>query len=120
MAFCPTCKQEIKSKRSVEISDRFHGWVTYIARELAMDRNRVYYEVLLLAIEIECEGGKPYPYAIVPRIIVSPITLLEEEIDLPEPLRTGNRTNKEMMTACRACEIYAASRGLTLPEKEEE
>ena len=91
-----------------------------MARELAVDRNYVYFQVLLLAIEIECEGGSPYPYAIVPRMIVSPITLLEEEIDLAEPLRTGNRTNKEMMTACRAAEIWAAQRGLTLPEKPEE
>jgi hypothetical protein len=90
-----------------------------MARQLAMERTRVYFEVLLKAIEIECEGGDPYPYSIVPRKIQSPITGEWEWHDLPEPWRTSGRTNREMITACRACELWWAERGEgTLPERE--
>ena len=90
-----------------------------MARNLAMERDKVYFLVLLKAIEIECDGGSPYPYSIVSRKIISPITGTEMWHDLPEPHRTEGRTNKQMMTACAACELWWAEygNGLPLPEK---
>jgi len=108
-----------KSKRSVDISTRFHSHCTFIARNLQLDRNFVYFSVLLKATEVICDGGSPYPYIIVPRKIMDPISMRMVTLDLPVPLRTSNRTNKELMTACFAAELYWAENGNggVLPEK---
>jgi len=108
-----------KSKRSVEISTRLHGHLTFIARNLQLDRNFVYFMVLLKATEVICDGGSPYPYIIVPRRILNPISMEREIHDLPVPLRTSNRTNKEILTALFAAELYWAENGGdgALPEK---
>ena len=93
---CPTCHQVIHSRRSVEISTRYQGWVTWMTRKLngQYTRDEVYLLVLLKACELEPpEGGTPYPYVIVR--------------DQLHPKRTTNRTNKEMVTACWACEVMA-------------
>lgn len=110
---------QMNGKRSIEISTRFHGHITFMARELQLDRNYVYFMVLLKATEIRCDGGSPYPYVTVPRKIMSPITMRVETHDLPVPLRTSNRTNKEMMTACFGAELFWAENGNggCLPEK---
>jgi hypothetical protein len=76
----------------------------------------VYWECLLKALEIEADGAKPYPSVIVPRWILSPFSGELVLHDLPQPLRTGTRTNAEMMTACEAAELYAAEHELILPE----
>jgi len=81
-------------KRSNYISSRFHGWVTFIARESGTARDEVYIIVLKKAIEIVADGGSPYPYVIYDEVAF--------------PYSTRNRTNKEMMTACFACEMVAS------------
>ena len=108
-----------KSKRSVEISTRFHGHCSYVARNLQLERDYVYFMSLLKATEVVCDGGSPYPYAVIPRKIMNPISMEVEVHDLPVPLRTSNRTNKEMMTACFAIELFWAEAGGVgmLPEK---
>jgi|GEM_PF-3614443 len=100
-----------KSKRSVEISTRLHGHITFIARNLQLERDYVYFMVLLKATEVICDGGSPYPYVIIPRKIMNPISMQVESHDLPVPLRTSNRSNKEIMTACFAAELYWAENG---------
>ena len=95
-----------KSKRSVEISTRFHGHCTFVARNLQLDRNLVYFMSLLKATEVICDGGSPYPYIIVPRKIMNPLSMKIETLDLPVPLRTSNRTNKQMMSACMGVELF--------------
>lgn len=103
---CPTCHQAIRSARSIEISDRFHGHVTYMARKLngQMTREEVYLRVLLRACELETtDGAAPYPYTIVD--------------DVLHPHRTTSRSNKEMMQACWAAEVCAVEWGVApLPE----
>jgi len=108
-----------KSKRSVEISTRLHGHITFIARNLQLDRNFVYFSVLLKATEIIADGGSPYPYIIVPRKIMDPISMKIVTLDLPVPLRTSNRTNKEIMTALFAAELFWVEAGGVgvLPER---
>jgi len=106
MMICDKCKKKI-SKRSVDISKHFHSHVTQIARETAQARDKVYFLVLLKAIEIECDGGEAYPYTIVPRVVQSPITGDVFTHDLPEPYRTSTCTNKQMMTAVEAAHQYA-------------
>ena len=81
-------------KRSTMISSRFHGWITFIARESGTARDEVYIIVLKKAIEIVADGGSPYPYVIYDEVAF--------------PYSTRNRTNKEMMTACFACEMVAS------------
>ena len=92
--------------RSTEISNRFHGWVTFLARETGNARDVIYVMVLNKAIEIVADGGEPYPYAIVDGIAY--------------PYRTSGRTNKEMMTACWAVQLLAQdiNPDLVLPEEE--
>ena len=87
--------------RSDEINDRFHGWITWMARQTGEARVTLYVKVLLKAIEIVAEGGDPYPYAVVNGVAY--------------PYRTRDRTNKQMMTACFACEMVAAEE-LDIPE----
>ena len=108
-----------KSKRSVEISTRLHGHLTFIARNLQLERNYVYFSVLLKATEVIADGGSPYPYVIIPRKILNPISMEYEILDLPIPLRTSNRTNKEILTALFAAELFWAESGGVgpLPEK---
>jgi len=103
MSKCPTCGAEIKSVRSVKISNHFHGHLTQLARETGMSRAEVYIRVLLLACEIEVDGGSPYPYLIVD--------------DVLRPARTTNRSNKQMMTAVGAVHQWAAERGVILNER---
>jgi hypothetical protein len=101
---CPKCGY-IPPVRSKDISDRFHGWCTFLARELAVEREYIYWLVLLKAVEIEPpEGGSEYPYVIVGGVLI--------------PKRTSERTNKEMMTACRAIEYWVAENHpeIILPE----
>jgi len=89
--------------RSTAISDRFHGWITYMARESGVSRDTLYVMVLKRAIEVVADGGNPYPYTIVDGVAY--------------PHRTRDRTNKEMMTACFAAELVAAEDlELQLPE----
>jgi hypothetical protein len=77
---------------------------------------QVYYEVLLLALEVETEGGAAYPFALITRGITSPITGLKVLIDLPEPWRTSACNNKQLMTAVEAAHRYAAMRAIELRE----
>lgn len=90
--------------RSTEISTRFHGWITFLARETGNERDVVYIQALKKAIEIVADGGSPYPYVIVD--------------DVAYPYRTSGRTNKEMITACFSVQLLAdeISPGLILPE----
>ena len=72
------------------------------------DREQVYWLVLLKACEIDPpSGGAPYPYVIVN--------------DTLYPQRTRDRTNKEMITACAACEAMAWEWDIgPLPERYDE
>jgi len=83
-------------------------------------RDEVYMLVLLKACEIEPPaGGAAYPY----RVIRELVWIQEErvEADVLVPLRTTNRSNKEMMTACFAAELLAAEWDIgPLPETYEE
>lgn len=100
--------EDYRSQRSKEISTRFHGWCTYMAKKRELDRNYVYYNVLIKACEIEADGGSPYPYVIID----------QKGQDILMPLRTSGCTNKQMMTACFACELYASQElELVLPER---
>ena len=102
---CELCGQPLPTKhkkRSIDISTHFHAHITQIARDTAQDRNYVYMKVLLLACEIEIDGGSPYPYTIVDDILY--------------PHRTTNRSNSEMMTAVGAVHQYAAEAGVSLRE----
>lgn len=105
--YCEKCGQLIKSRRSIEISTHFHAHITQIARELACDRLQVYYYVLLKAIEIEVDGGAPYPYSVIKKFVKNPISGEKMLIDMVQPYSTSNRTNKEMMTAVEAAHQYA-------------
>ena len=100
---CPTCGQRVKGKRSRDISDHFHGHVTQAARDTGLSRKYVYHMALLLAVEIEVDGGSPYPHAIVD--------------DQVCPDSTGDCTNKEVMTAVEAIHMLAATWGVYLREK---
>jgi hypothetical protein len=114
---CPCCKQPIRERRSDAISTRFHGHCTWMARQLQGQKSRdeVYLLALLRACEIEPpEGGEPYPYVITARRIApgGPV------MDVLDPLRTSGRSNRQMMTACRACEYLAVEWQIgPLPEK---
>ena len=103
---CPLCKQVIRKRRSTEISTHFHAHITQIARETGLDRDYVYQIVLLLACQIECDGGAPYPYTIVKDVLY--------------PKRTSGRTNKQMMTAVESAHLFGAERGVELNEKPEQ
>lgn len=102
---CPKCGYII-GKRSTDISTHFHAHCTQIARETGMARDEVYLRVLLLACEIEVDGGAPYPFTIVDDILY--------------PHRTSSCTNKQMMTAVEAAHMYAAQCEIWLNEKPEE
>lgn len=107
MSRCSFCGQVIRTARSVEISRRFHAWVTWMTQKLDGQRSReeVYWLALLKAVEIDPpEGGAPYRYAIV--------------ADVVRPIPTSEATNKEMMTACRAVEYLAFEWNIgPLPER---
>jgi hypothetical protein len=121
--------EDKKQKRSVLISTHFHAHVTNIYSYLVYEcgvpitREQVYFEILLLACEIEPpEGGSPYPYIIIERDIGNGMIA-----EVLEPYRTTHTTNKQMMTAVEACHRYGAQTitekygvpGFTCPEKEE-
>jgi hypothetical protein len=102
---CPKCGYNIK-KRSTEISDRFHGWVTYIWQQYNkhygyVSREKIKLECLLRACALDepPEGGSPYPY------FLQFYENIKENILVPES--TSNRTNKQMITACMGVELYA-------------
>lgn len=105
--YCGTCGQLIKSQRSIAISTHFHSHITQIARALACDRLQVYYNVLCKAVEIEVDGGSPYPWSIVKKFVKNPISGEKMLIDMIQPYSTSNRTNKQMMTAVEAAHQYA-------------
>jgi hypothetical protein len=103
MEICPKCKQPIRKRRSNDISTRFHAHVTWLAKAAGISREEVYIRALLKACEIEVDGGTDYPHLIID--------------DVVRPLRTTNRTNKEMMTACEGVQLLAAEWELgPLPE----
>jgi hypothetical protein len=135
--------EDMKKHRSTEISTHFHSHVYTIYKELKAAGinttvNKIYFECLLLACEMETvEGASAYPYEIIERNVDSECynhdTQKNEKIiitlDILEPLRTSNRTNKEMMQAVEATHRYASviviekyglSEGIILPEKEED
>lgn len=103
MRVCPQCGY-VEKHRSTDISTHFHAHLTQTARETGDDRELIYHRVLLLACEIETEGGAPYPYSIIDGVLY--------------PHRTSSCTNKEMMTAVEAAHRYAALCGITLDETE--
>ena len=102
---CPLCHQKIRKVRSTDISTHFHAHITEMARETAQDRDYVYQVVLLLACDMQVDGGSPYPFTIVK--------------DMLYPKRTSNRTNRQMMTAIEAAHMKAAEWGITLNESPE-
>ena len=97
--------KKYSKNRSTEISNRFHGWITFLARETGNARDVIYVMALNKAIEIVADGGEPYPYVIVDGIAY--------------PYRTSGRTNKEMMTACWAVQLLAQDidPNIVLPEE---
>ncbi len=101
---CPSCGQKIIKKRSIDISDHFHAHVTEIARKTGMSREYVYHMALLVACEIEVDGGSPYPYEIV------------NDILYPNPTHTCN--NKQIMTAVEATHMLGSRWEVWLTEKE--
>lgn len=107
---CEKCGQKIDSKRSIAISTHFHSHVTQIAKETGLERFYVYFMILLLAVEIEVDGGLPYPYVIVKRMIESPISGDMILHDLVEPYRTSYCNNRQMITAVEACHIFAGTK----------
>jgi len=126
--------EDIKKHRSTAISTHFHAHVYSIYKELKAAGinttvNKIYFECLLLACEMETvEGASPYPYEIIERKIIT--YKKEDYITVPilEPLRTSNRSNKQMMQAVEAthryasvivCEKYGLEEGIILPEKED-
>lgn len=106
MKRCSECGQVIPSKRSVEISTHYHAHVTQVAKDLAMSRDEVYMRTLLLACEIEVDGGAPYPYTIVDDVLY--------------PHRTSSCSNSQMITAVGAVHQYAAEHGIILRESEDD
>ncbi len=102
MEICPTCKQPIRHPRSIAISNRFHGHVTWLARATGMSRKEVYIRSLILACEIEADGGSEYPHSIIDDVLY--------------PHSTTTATNKEMITACEGVAMLAAEAGYRLPE----
>ena len=90
---CPECGHPIQDRCSRDIQVHFQGHITQIARETAQDRRYVYWNVLLKAIQIEVDGGDPYPCDYVD--------------DMVYPYRTSLCTNKQMMTAVEAAHMYA-------------
>jgi hypothetical protein len=115
--------QDRETRRTTDISDHFHAHCTEAAQLLNMSRDQVYAEVLLLAVEMEPPpGGAPYPYIITSqriRVLLPSGSVMMYPADVLVPLRTGNRTNKEMMTAVEAAHRYAAVREIVLTEKPE-
>jgi len=105
------------SKRSIEISTHFHAHITQIAKELSISRYIIYWNILIKAIEIEVDGGAPYPYIIRQIKTKSPITGELILCDAVQPYTTSKRTNRQMMTAVEACHIYAVEREIVLKEK---
>ena len=127
--------EDIKKHRSTAISTHFHAHVYSIYKELKAAGinttvNKIYFECLLLACEMETvEGASPYPYEIIERkAIPGYIDCGIGIISILEPLRTSNRSNKQMMQAVEAthryasvivCEKYGLEEGIILPEKED-
>lgn len=106
--------REVKTSRSVEISTRFNGWLTWLWKKLKesgveMVRDEIYIRCLLEACSITAEDATSkteYPYFILDGAL--------------RPLRTSGRTNKEMMTACQGIEIWAYKQGIyQMPERVE-
>jgi hypothetical protein len=113
--FCSKCGNPLR--RSNEISVHFHSHITEISRESGIPRNKVYWEVLILAVEIgQIDGGSPYPYVMVDVKIKSPISGKIIKIPAVHPHSTSMRNNKQMMTAVEASHIYAAKAGIKLTE----
>ena len=130
-------------KRSTEISTHFHAHVWYITKMLIeagikISREQIYFECLLLACEMETEdGASPYPFVYVEREIITghyrhPITRehlnIYKAISILEPLRTSDRSNKQLMQGVEAthryasvivCEKYGLEEGIILPESGE-
>lgn len=102
-----------EKKRSVEISTRFHGWVTHVHRTLnergiECDRNYVYFKCLLEACSFRDDdleqGMSPYPYSIIDDVLY--------------PHRTSIATNNQMMTACFGVRMWALKKHIyELPER---
>ena len=107
---CESCGQTIKPKRSTDISNRFNARITALTKGSGYNRAQVYFEVLLMAIDSVADGGDPYPYEIIERPVISPISREQVRIPMAEPLRTSDRTNKEMMTACAATDLWLAEK----------
>lgn len=118
MKTCPKCGH-VFPRRSNDISTRFHGWISHIAGDCGLNRNLVYFDVLTKCIdeEIVADGGSPYPFALIDRVVE--VNGVKVEATVLEPAKTSSCTNKQMMSACLATEIYAAERGIVLPEREE-
>jgi hypothetical protein len=121
--------EEAKKHRSTAISTHFHAHVYSIYKALKAAGinttvNKIYFECLLLACEMETvEGASSYPYEIIDRKLP-----FGKIFPILEPLRTSNRSNKQMMQAVEAthryasvivCEKYGLEEGIILPEKED-
>lgn len=119
---------EDANSRSLQMNDRFNGWLTYLWQWLndnmeldhVIDRDiELKRRVLLRACSIPddslLEGMKPWPYKIVKTRIYNDDRIVE----ILEPsMRTSNKTNGQLMTACWAIELVAKTLGCELPEKE--
>jgi hypothetical protein len=120
MRKCPKCGY-VQPVRSLEMNDRFHGWVTWITQQLhgQHEREYVYWMCLLKACEIEPpEGADEYPYVMVEDFME--INGTPFKIDRLQPFSTSERTNKEMMTACAGIEAWVWEKHreiLPLPER---
>ena len=118
MTVCQWCGQEIKERRSPDISRRYQAWITWMTRELHGQQTRqwVHAMVLLKAIEImPPPGGHPWPHTIVQKKIDGVLM----DIALPDMITSG-KTNRQLMCACEACHMRAAEWGIgPLPEKTE-
>lgn len=135
--------EDMKKHRSTEISTHFHAHVTNIYKALTraglkISRNKIYFECLLLACDMEtAEGASPYPYEIIERRIkigydynsfLDKSKPIFDIIPILEPWRTSACNNKQLMQAVEAthrfasiivCEKYGLSEGIILPETED-
>jgi hypothetical protein len=117
--------REIKSTRSIEISTRFWGHLTFLWKNLVhagyeVTQEQVKHKVLLRACAIPddelTEGLKAWPY------YYSKLRLPESgevhKVLIPS-MSTSDKTNGQMMTACFAMELVASDYSIILPEKGE-
>lgn len=116
---------EEEQARTAEISRRFNGHVTWITKQLReatgklIPRVQVKYGILKIAMEIDVDGGDPYPTVLSKKKLKSPLGGVVMEDEIEPDMRTSQRSTKEMITACAACQIYADQFELgLLPEKE--